>query len=450
MNNLQLTNSLTNKKEIFNPINKDKVSLYACGPTVYDNPHVGNARAIVVFDLLFRILIELYGKKKITYVRNITDIDDKIIEASKIKKIDISDLTKSVTQKFHSDCKILFCLNPTKEPRATDHVEGMINMTKKLIKKNAAYEKKGHVFFRVSSFKKYGELSNKNPDDLKAGARVEVSKLKNDPLDFVLWKPSDNNDPGWDSPWGRGRPGWHLECSVMSEKYLGKNFDIHGGGLDLIFPHHENEIAQSCVYNGTDKFANYWVHNGFVTMNKEKMSKSLGNITTIEDATKKYSGQVVRLSLLSAQYKQPLDWNNELLTEQSKTLDKWYSMYSSELSEKTPECFNDLLDDMNTPLYISKLHKLFQQSQNGDKDKKKEFNKACRLIGLFNESVEKRADHKKSKAKISEDNILSKIKDREEAKKTGNYKLADQIRDDLNKEGIDIKDEKGKTNWNYK
>ena len=207
---------------------------------------------------------------------------------------------------------------------------------------------------------------------------------------------------------------------------------------------------RSCVYNETNKFANYWVHNGFVTMNKEKMSKSLGNITTIEDATKKYSGQVVRLSLLSAQYKQPLDWNNELLMEQSKTLDKWYSMYSSEVSEKTPDCFNDLLDDMNTPLYISKLHELFQQSQNGDKDKKKEFNKACRLIGLFNETDEKRSEYKKSKVKISEDNILSKIKDREEAKKTGNYNLADQIRDDLNKEGIDIKDEKGKTTWNYK
>ena len=236
----------------------------------------------------------------------------------------------------------------------------------------------------------------------------------------------------------------------MSEKYLGKNFDIHGGGLDLIFPHHENEIAQSCVHNGTDKFANYWVHNGFVTMNKEKMSKSLGNITTIEDATKKYSGQVVRLSLLSAQYKQPLDWNNDLLMEQSKTLEKWYSMYSPDVSQKTPDCFNDLLDDMNTPLYISKLHKLFQQSQNGDNYKKKEFNKACRLIGLFNESAEKRAEYKKSKAKISEDDILSKIKDREEAKKAGNYKLADQIRDDLKKECIDIKDEKGKTTWNYK
>ncbi len=450
MNNLRLTNSLTNKKEIFKPINREKVSLYACGPTVYDNPHVGNARALVVFDLLFRILIELYGKSKVLYIRNITDIDDKIIEASKNKNITIADLTKRVTNIFHNDCKTLFCLDPTKEPKATDHVAGMIQMTENLINKKAAYESKGHVYFSVSSFKDYGKLSNKNPNDLKAGARVEISKYKKEPLDFVLWKPSEKTEPGWDSPWGRGRPGWHLECSVMSEKYLGKNFDIHGGGLDLIFPHHENEIAQSCVQNDSDKFANYWVHNGFVTTDKEKMSKSLGNITTIEDAVKKYSGQVVRLSLLSAQYKQPLDWNNELLSEQSKILDKWYSMYSLDISEKIPECFSDLLDDMNTPLYISKLHELFHQSQNGNSDKKKEFNKACRLIGLFNESLEDRAEFKKGKIKISDKIIKSKIKEREEAKKIGNYKLADKIRNELNKEGIDIKDEQGTTTWNYK
>ena len=450
MNNLQLTNTLTNKKEIFNPINSKKVSLYACGPTVYDNPHVGNARAIVVFDLLFRILIELFGKNKVLYIRNITDIDDKIIEASKNKKISINELTKKITKKFHQDCKSLFCLNPTKEPKATEHVDGMIKMTEQLINKKAAYEIDGHVYFSVESFKNYGKLSNKNLEDLNAGARVEVSKKKKDPLDFVLWKPSDNTDPGWDSPWGRGRPGWHLECSVMSEKYLGSNFDIHGGGIDLIFPHHENEIAQSCVFNGTEKFANYWVHNGFVTIKKEKMSKSLGNITTIENATKKYSGQVVRLSLLSAQYKQPLDWSDTLLNEQSKVLDKWYTMYSPEMSDHTPECFEDLLDDMNTPLYISKLHDLFQQSQNGDKNKKREFNRACRLIGLFNETFEERVNFKKGKYQISEKMILSKIHERDQAKKNSNYKLADKIRADLNKEGIDIKDEKGKTTWNYK
>ena len=450
MNNLHLTNSLTNKKEIFNPINPEKVSLYACGPTVYDKPHVGNARALVVFDILFRILIELYGQKKVIYIRNITDIDDKIIEASKKKKISISDLTKKITNKFHIDCENLFCLKPTQEPKATENVKGMIQMTEQLINKKAAYEKNGNVYFSVSSFKNYGKLSNKNLEDLKAGSRVEISKLKKDPLDFVLWKPSDKTDPGWNSPWGRGRPGWHLECSVMSEKYLGSNFDIHGGGLDLIFPHHENEIAQSCVYNSTDKFANYWVHNGFVTINKEKMSKSLQNITTIEDAINRYSGQVVRLSLLSSQYKQPLDWNKELLIEQSKILDKWYTMYSTEVSEKVPDCFKDLLDDMNTPLYISKLHELFQQSQNGNSDKKKEFNKACRIIGLFNESMDKRTYFKKSRIKISENFVLDKIKDRAHAKKIGDYKLADQIRNELSKEGIEIKDEKGKTIWTYK
>tara|TARA_A100001015_G_scaffold195758_1_gene218320 strand:+ start:4800 stop:6152 length:1353 start_codon:yes stop_codon:yes gene_type:complete len=450
MNNLHLTNSLTRKKEIFKPINPEKISLYVCGPTVYDKPHVGNGRALVVFDLLFKILKEIYGKTKVTYIRNITDIDDKIIETSKKKGIPISELTNEITKEFHLNCESLFCSKPNLEPKATEHVEKMIYMTENLIKLNAAYEKKGHVYFSVTSFKNYGQLSNKKIDELKIGARVEVSDLKKDPLDFVLWKPSNNDEPGWSSPWGRGRPGWHLECSVMSEKYLGSQFDIHGGGLDLIFPHHENEIAQSCVNNKTEKFANYWVHNGFVTFNKEKMSKSLGNISTIADANKKYSGQVVRLALLSSHYKQPLDWSEELLKLHSKTLDKWYSIYTSEYSEKLPECFNDLLDDLNTPLYISKLHDLFNQSQNGNKEKIKEFNKACRLIGLFQETKAEREKFKKSKIKISEKMILSKIKDRENAKNNGDYDLADKIRDELSNEGIDIKDIKDKTTWNYK
>ena len=450
MNNLYLTNSLTRKKEIFKPINSEKVSLYACGPTVYDKPHVGNARALVIFDLLFGILKEIYGKSKVTYVRNITDIDDKIIEASQKKGITISELTNEITREFHSNCSSLFCSQPNLEPKATDHVNEMISMIKNLMKLNAAYEKNSHVYFSVSSFKNYGKLSNKKIDELKIGARVEVSEFKKDPLDFVLWKPSKKDEPGWDSPWGRGRPGWHLECSVMSEKYLGSQFDIHGGGLDLIFPHHENEIAQSCVNNKTEYFANYWVHNGFVTFNKEKMSKSLGNISTISDASNKYSGQVVRLALLSAHYKQPLDWSDQLLKSQSKVLDKWYSIYSSDFSEKLPECFNVLLDDMNTPLYISKLHDLFTQSQNGNVEKIKEFNKACRLIGLFHETKEDREEFKKSKIKINEETILSKIKEREIAKKNGKFDLADKIRDELSEQGIDIKDIKDKTIWNYK
>ena len=450
MNKLKITNSLTGKKETFNPINKSKVSIYVCGPTVYENPHVGNARSLVVFDLLYRVLIELYGIKKVNYVRNITDVDDKIIESSKQKKISIDKITTEVTKKFHNDCKNLNCLKPNIEPKATEHIEEMIKMTESLIKKKYAYYNENHVYFSVSSFKNYGKLSNKNLEELKAGARVEVSKLKKNPLDFILWKPSDKTDPGWDSPWGRGRPGWHLECSVMSEKYLGKHFDIHGGGLDLVFPHHENEIAQSCSNNSSEKFANYWVHNGFVTMNKEKMSKSLGNIISIEDSVKKFSGQVVRLALLSSYYKQPLDWNDKLLQDQSVILNKWYSIFDDEHYDKLPDCFEHLLDDLNTPAFISKMHELFNLASKGNKDKKREFNKACRLIGLFNENLRVREALKKEKVKISEKFILMKIKERIEARKNGNFKLADKIRDELLLEGVIIEDDKEKTIWKYK
>ena len=318
--NLNLFNTLSNKKEKFAPIDINKVGMYVCGPTVYDFPHIGNARPLVIFDVLFRLLKKIYGKNKITYVRNITDVDDKIIESSKRNKKSINELTKIITKSFHEDCKYLNCLEPSFEPKATEHIQEMISMVTNLLKKKHAYENEKHVYFSVSSFKKYGRLSNKNSDQLVAGSRVEVSKYKKDPLDFVLWKPSDENDPGWDSPWGRGRPGWHLECSVMSEKFLGKNFDIHGGGLDLVFPHHENEIAQSCCANKTNNFANYWLHNGFVTFDKEKMSKSIGNIVMISKLRENINGQVVRLALLSSHYKQPLDWNEKLIKESQNTL----------------------------------------------------------------------------------------------------------------------------------
>ena len=369
MNSLKLTNSLTRKKEVFKPINLEKISLYACGPTVYDNPHVGNARSLVVFDTLFRVLQLLYGSKKVYYVRNITDVDDKIIEASKSKNKSINDITQEVTKIFHQNCKSLNCLKPSKEPKATEHIKEMIQMTSSLIEKKFAYVNEGHVYFSVSSFKNYGKLSNKNLEDLKAGSRVEISNLKKNPMDFVLWKPSAEKDPGWKSPWGRGRPGWHLECSVMSEKYLGKNFDIHGGGLDLIFPHHENEIAQSCCNNSTNKFANYWLHNGFVTIDKEKMSKSLGNIITITDAVNKYSGQVVRLALLSAHYSQPLDWNDDLLNNQKNILDKWYKLYEKNSEEIKLDLVDTLLDDLNTAGFIAKIHELYNEAITGD-DKK--------------------------------------------------------------------------------
>ena len=448
-NNLRITNSLTRQKELFKPINPKKITMYACGPTVYDKPHVGNARTLVVFDTLFRLLKMIYGDN-IIYVRNITDIDDKIIAASKKNNKSIKEITETITKDFHDDCKSLNCLKPSKEPKATEHIKEMIEMISSLIQKGFAYENKGHVYFVVTKFKKYGKLSNKNLDELKTGNRIEVSKLKKNPLDFVLWKPSDKDEPGWDSPWGRGRPGWHLECSVMSENYLGKNFDIHGGGLDLIFPHHENEIAQSCCNNSTDRFANYWVHNGFVTINKEKMSKSLGNITSISDAVQKYSGQVVRLTLLSAHYSQPLDWNDELLQNQKNTIDKWYNLYEKTDEENILEICEALLDDLNTPGFIAKIHELYNSASIGDKKSKLLFNNACKLIGLFDVSKDNWENFKISNIKVSENYIIKKIEERNKAKKDKNFNLADKIRKDLLDQGIIIEDQKDKTIWKLK
>ena len=448
MSNLQITNSLSRKKEVFKPINPKKISLYACGPTVYDNPHVGNARSLVVFDVLFRVLRSLYDNN-VTYVRNITDVDDKIIDASKKQKKKINEITEEITKIFHENCKSLNCLDPSVEPKATNHIKEMVEMTSSLISKGFAYENKGNVYFNIKSFKDYGKLSNKNLDELKAGYRIETSDLKKNLMDFVLWKPSVDEDPGWESPWGRGRPGWHLECSVMSEKYLGKKFDIHGGGLDLIFPHHENEIAQSRCNNNTSSFANYWIHNGFVTINKEKMSKSLGNIITISDAVKKYSGQVVRLALLSAHYSQPLDWNDDLLNNQKSILNKWYNLYLDKQDHNS--IIDDiLLDDLNTPGYIAKIHELYNAATKGDEKKKIEFNQACRFLGLFSETKKDWESFKKSKIKVSESYVLKKIEERTVAKNKGNFSLADKIRDELLSEGILIEDQKGKTIWKFK
>ena len=451
MTNLHISNSLTKSKDLFKPINPKKIGMYVCGPTVYDNPHVGNGRSLVVFDLLFRVLVQLYGKENVTYVRNITDVDDKIIESSKQKNFSIEKITTEITNNFHQNAKDLNCLVPSIEPKATEHIKDMIEMINSLIKKKLAYVNEGHVYFLISEFKNYGKLSNKNLEELQAGSRVEISKLKKNPLDFILWKPALNEEPGWDSPWGRGRPGWHLECSVMSEKYLGKKFDIHGGGLDLLFPHHENEIAQSCSNNSSDTLANYWVHNGFLTMKKEKMSKSLGNIETITDVLKRYNGQVIRLALLSAHYKQPLDWNENLLEQSKNTLEKWYELYDEKQNKiENTQTFSILLDDLNTPKYFAKLHELFGLAIKGDNNKKNEFNEACRLIGIFNENKETLEKRKKASAKVDENFILEQIEARIQARKSGNYKLADKIRDDLLKNGIIIEDKQNKTEWKYK
>jgi len=451
MKELKIYNSLTKKKENFIPISKDKIGMYVCGPTVYDYPHIGNARPLVIFDVLYRLLKKIYGSNKVTYVRNITDIDDKIIESSKKNKKSINELTETITKSFHEDCRYLYCLNPTFEPKATEHIKEMIDMVSNLLKNNHAYENKNHVYFSVSSFKKYGKLSNKNFEQLVAGSRVEVSEYKKDPLDFVLWKPSDEKDPGWDSPWGRGRPGWHLECSVMSEKFLGKQFDIHGGGLDLVFPHHENEIAQSCCANKTENFANYWLHNGFVTFDKEKMSKSIGNIVTINKLRENVNGQVVRLALLSSHYKQPLDWNEKLIIESKNTLDRWYNQWEQTPSEEIEdEVLEPLLEDLNTPKYITKLHLLYEKAKKESRISKVKFTTACNLIGLLESTPLTWKDFKKNQSAIDENFINKKIEDRNIARKKGDFNKADVIRKELEDNGVIIEDKQDKTIWKYK
>ena len=443
-----LTNNLSNKKEKFVPIDEKNIGMYVCGPTVYDDPHIGNARPIVIFDILFKILKSNYAS--VTYVRNITDVDDKIIKSSNEKKISISDLTQTVIKSFSEDCNYLNCEIPTAQPKATEHIDLMIEMVSELIKKGFAYENNKHVYFEVKKFDDYGQLSNKKLEELIAGSRIEVSDNKKNSEDFVLWKPSSENEPSWDSPWGKGRPGWHLECSAMSKKFLGNEFDIHGGGIDLIFPHHENEIAQSRCANDTKVFANYWLHNAFITMSNEKMAKSQGNILKIRDFRGKVSGQVLRLALISAHYKQPLDWNDKLLDDCQNTIDKWYNAYLPSNKELEDEIIQPLYDDINTPGYIANLHKLYDKANKGNDVDKQIFNSACNFIGLLQETKEEWLDYKKGKIDISESEIEKKIELRNKARADKNYAEADNIRDYLLDKGVLIEDKDGKTIWKFK
>ena len=443
-----LTNNLTNKKELFVPKDKENVGMYVCGPTVYDDPHIGNARPLVIFDILYKILKNTFSN--VTYVRNITDIDDKIIKSSQDQKISTKELTKKITSSFLEDCKFLNCENPSHQPKATEHINLMIEMINQLIKKGFAYENNNHVYFEVKKFSEYGKLSNKNLEDLISGSRIEVSENKKSSEDFVLWKPSKRDEPSWESPWGNGRPGWHLECSAMSKKFLGSEFDIHGGGIDLIFPHHENEIAQSRCANATKTFAKYWVHNAFITISNEKMAKSQGNILKIKDFRNNTSGQVIRLALMSAHYKQPLDWNDKLISDCQNTLNKWYRIYSSDIKtvEVTKEVLKPLYEDLNTPGYIANLHQLYEQANKGEN--KELFISACKFIGLLNENNEQWEKYKKNKASISETEINSKIDLRNKARANKDYKEADRIRDDLFDKGVLIEDKDGKTLWKFK
>ena len=443
-----LTNNLNNKKEKFVTKDKKKVGMYVCGPTVYDDPHIGNARPLVVFDILFKILKKEFSS--VTYVRNITDIDDKIIKSSQEQNISTIELTEKVIKSFKDDCKFLNCDDPTHQPKATEHIDLMIEMINDLINKGYAYENKKHVYFEVKKFSDYGKLSNKNLEDLVAGSRVEISENKKNSEDFVLWKPSNNDEPGWDSQWGKGRPGWHLECSAMSKKFLGEEFDIHGGGIDLIFPHHENEIAQSRCANDTKVFANFWLHNAFITMSNEKMAKSQGNILKIKDFRNKLSGQIIRLALLSAHYRQPLDWNDKLLIDCENTLNKWYKIYSSNVKPvKIPdEILKPLYEDLNTPGYITNLHDLYEKANKGEN--KDLFIAACKFIGLFNESNQQWLDHKINRASMNESEIENMINLRNKARENKKYEEADRIRDQLLDKGVLIEDKNGKTLWKFK
>jgi cysteinyl-tRNA synthetase len=365
---LALYNSLTRRKEAFVPLDPKLVRMYVCGPTVYDRAHLGNARAFVVFDVLYRVLREIYGKNHVRYVRNITDVEDKINAAARANNEPIAALTARTIAAFHEDMAALRVLPPDVEPRATEHIPQMIAMIETLIASGHAYEAEGHVLFAVASDPEYGKLSHRGRDEMIAGARVEVAPYKRDPADFVLWKPSDADTPGWDSPWGRGRPGWHIECSAMSEAHLGESFDIHGGGLDLIFPHHENEIAQSeCAHPGRP-FVRYWVHNGFLDIDSAKMSKSLGNFFTAREVLERAPGEAIRLALLSAHYRDPLDWTEERVRQARQTLDRFYralTLSRDPVFERLEEAaaalrpIKDALDDdLNTPLALARMHEL--------------------------------------------------------------------------------------------
>ena len=447
---IRLYNTKTKMKQEFAPILPDHVRLYACGPTVYDRIHVGNARPLVIFDVLVRLLRSSFTK--VTYVRNITDVDDKINARAAERGISIAELCEQTILSFHEDCQALAVLPPDKEPRATDHITQMIGMITTLIEKGFAYEAEGHVLFAVDKMPEYGQLSGRSLDEMIAGARVEVAPYKAHPADFVLWKPAETDMPGWDSPWGRGRPGWHIECSAMSADYLGAEFDIHAGGLDLIFPHHENEIAQSVCAHGTSQMAAFWVHNGYVTVEGEKMSKSLGNFTTVKDALARHRGEVVRFSLLSSHYRAPFDFSDAALGQARTILDKFYraaagadrSNLPSGLSELDKEFVSALCDDLNTPLAFSCLHRLAGEANKGDTNSAGQLVSCAQLLGLLGDANWFAVS---DEAAGDTQEVEQAIAARNAARAARNFAEADRIRDELSDKGIKLLDGSDGTRW---
>jgi cysteinyl-tRNA synthetase len=443
--------------EKFAPLDEKNVRMYVCGPTVYASPHVGNARPLVVFDVLYRLLQRLYPK--VVYVRNITDVDDKITARSNAENISPKELTSNVTEEFHKNLELLGILPVTHEPLATEHINEMLEIIERLINNGFAYEASGHVLFSIKKMQNYGMLSKRTLDDMIAGSRVEVAAYKEDPMDFVLWKPSGEGDPVWESKYGRGRPGWHIECSTMSYKYLGEQFDIHGGGQDLLFPHHENELAQNFGAFGC-VMAKYWIHNGMLLVNGQKMSKSLGNIIALDEILDKYNGEIVRYVLLSSHYQKTLNWTDMAVEQSQRSLDKLYSaleLSSGAESEKIEENIENeksevmdaLCENLNTPLALKKLHKIADEIRKSDDQN--EINRRCnflrreaKLLGLL---LENRSCFRANYTDLDESEIAKFIAERDEAKSQKDFLRADKIRNELLSHGIRVEDTRDGVVW---
>ena len=449
MSGLRLYNTLVKEKELFTPLSINHVGIYACGPTVYDRIHVGNARPLVLFDILVKLL--RYHYKNVTYVRNITDVDDKINKRALELGMSINSLCETTISDFHNDCRALNVSSPDVEPRATEHISDMIEIIETLLARDHAYETSGHVLFSVLTMPEYGKLSGRSLHEMIAGARVDIAPYKKDPADFVLWKPSTPEQPGWDSPFGRGRPGWHIECSAMAKKYLGKEFDIHAGGLDLIFPHHENEIAQSCCAHNTQYMARYWVHNGYVTVNGEKMSKSAGNFTTVSDALTKHRGEAIRYALMAAHYRAPLDYSDVQVSESKLALDRLYRVAGDASPSLPPSEFIEILDDdLNTPKALAFLHQKVRDFNKGEKQVAGEIKACTELLGLLKYSSQEWFQSEAHKNELSNLEIEQQIEERRIARVNKDFLKADDIRQKLASSGIELFDNSDGTSWRRK
>jgi cysteinyl-tRNA synthetase len=450
---LRLYDTLTREKRVFAPLDPARLRMYVCGPTVYDFAHIGNARPLIVFDVLFRLLRHLYpGEGRVTYVRNVTDVDDKINARAAERGVPIRELTDETYKNFKADVDALGCLPPTVEPRATEHIEQMKVLIDRLVKSGHAYVAEDNILFHVPSMPDYGQLSKRPLDEMIAGSRVEVAPYKKDPQDFILWKPSKPGEPSWPSPAGvktPGRPGWHIECSAMAWKHLGETFDIHGGGIDLVFPHHENEIAQSRCAFGSGVMANYWMHNGFLQVEGEKMSKSVGNFVTINELLKDWPGEVVRFTMLQTHYRQPINWTVAGLRDAQKNLDHWFALTADvQPGYLCADALDAMLDDLNTPKAFAALHELRGEAAKGAKPAAACLKASAQLIGLLHMPAAAWAAFRPGSLAIDESKVVNLIDARNAARKSKNFQEADRIRNELNAMGVEIEDTKdGKTKW---